>query len=242
MAKKMVLVDPNQLLLKTSPVPDTLSDSVLKLDEDMKNILNRTDITEREKILTYQHALQQYLSKIDKVRSRTPVVTSTVEMNTPPGSVDNTDQKQDKIKKLESRLIEGLPKVLREKGRSLLGHMKDVSDMTWNERGEILQNGEPIVGSNIYDLLNEVIRSRKQSNEPKGWDVFSKALKSSNVPMELIGNKTRWNTEKTTPPLKQRLSRQELFDISKPNPKRIKRSKSHGQQKNTINWLPYGRS
>ena len=35
--KKMVLVDP--LLLKTSPVPDTLSESIIKLDDDIKRVL-----------------------------------------------------------------------------------------------------------------------------------------------------------------------------------------------------------
>ena len=56
-------------------------------------------------------------------------------------------------------------------------------------------------GSIIADLVNETVRARKMSDEPKGWSVFARALKESNVPQELIGNKTRWlNTDNSPAP------------------------------------------
>ena len=56
-------------------------------------------------------------------------------------------------------------------------------------------------GSNIADLVNETVRARKMSDEPKGWSVFARALKESNVPQELIGNKTRWlNADNSSAP------------------------------------------
>ena len=36
MAKQMILVDPTQLMKRTNPVPDSLSDSVIGLDNEMK--------------------------------------------------------------------------------------------------------------------------------------------------------------------------------------------------------------
>ena len=54
MAKKMILVDPSHMMLKTSPVPDPLSDAVLDIDREMKSVLARTDMTDHDKALEYQ--------------------------------------------------------------------------------------------------------------------------------------------------------------------------------------------
>ena len=60
--------------------------------------------------------------------------------------------------------------------------------------GELVHNGETIKDTNITDLFHEVLRARKLGREPKGWDIFSKALKETNVPTDLIGNRTRWDS------------------------------------------------
>ena len=46
--------------------------------------------------------------------------------------------------------------------------------------------------SNIADLINNQMRSRKTFN-PRGWLPFTEALKEMNVPNDLIGNPRRLN-------------------------------------------------
>ena len=54
----MILVDPAHMLLKTSPVPDTLSDRVLGLDDEIRQILESSNMSDHEKAKAYQQSLQ----------------------------------------------------------------------------------------------------------------------------------------------------------------------------------------
>ena len=66
----MILVDPSQMMLKTSPVPDPLSDAVLDIDREMKSVLARTDMTDRDKALEYQQTLNRYLMRVNQYNKR----------------------------------------------------------------------------------------------------------------------------------------------------------------------------
>jgi hypothetical protein len=45
---------------------------------------------------------------------------------------------------------------------------------------------ETVQGSNLVDLVNDVLRKRKYFN-PQGWETFGEALREANVPQDLIG-------------------------------------------------------
>ena len=47
--------------------------------------------------------------------------------------------------------------------------------------------GQPIPGSNIIDLVNDVLRHRK-GIEPTGWETFAEGLRETE-----IGNRDRWD-------------------------------------------------
>ena len=205
MAKKMVLIDPSHMILKTSPVPDTLSNSVLGIDAEIRHILNNTNMHEHDKAKAYQQALQQYLIKVEQLNNcdgrgnmQGKQQNERVLGNDTPSRLSREDN--DSIKtKLERRIIDSVPKLLSKKAEHLLEHIKD-NGIVWNERGEIISNGELIPNSNISDLVHETIRDRKRKgDQPKGWATFAKALHASNIPLELVGNKNRWNSTVTSP-------------------------------------------
>ena len=56
MAKRMILVDPAHVMMKTNPVPDQLTESVLTIDDEMRNILNSRGMTDHDKLKAYQKA------------------------------------------------------------------------------------------------------------------------------------------------------------------------------------------
>ena len=66
----MVLVDPATMILKTSPVPNPLSETFMQIDADMKNILDTKTASPYEKAKAYQQALRQYLIKADQLENR----------------------------------------------------------------------------------------------------------------------------------------------------------------------------
>ena len=103
----------------------------------------------------------------------------------------NTDQTQTASVALHDQILQSVPKTMKRKAELLLGMIKNNNNLTWDEQGVVSYKGKRIHGSNIIDLINDVIRQRK-GDEPRGWKTFSKALHESNIPQEVIGNSSRW--------------------------------------------------
>ena len=59
-----------------------------------------------------------------------------------------------------------MPKSLQLKARMVTARLKKMVD--WNDRGELLHEGVAIPGSNITDLVNDLVRRRKSSNQSVG--------------------------------------------------------------------------
>ena len=80
-----------------------------------------------------------------------------------------------------------LPNALQEKGRQLVSRLKTTQ---WNDRGELLHKGVVVPGSNVIDLVLDLLRKRKTS-DPIGWQQFGNQIRAANIPMELVGNVAR---------------------------------------------------
>jgi hypothetical protein len=87
--------------------------------------------------------------------------------------------------------MESEPKMHRAKTALLLKKMKTSPDFSWNEKGELKYKGDTVRGSNVMDLVSDVLRKRKYFN-PQGWETFGEALREANVPQDLIGHEDRW--------------------------------------------------
>ena len=81
-----------------------------------------------------------------------------------------------------------VPKSLQAKARRLMEHLK--RNVAWNDRGELIQEGVPVAGSNAVDLVHDLLRKRK-TDDPTGWQSFARQLRAINIPMELVGNVAR---------------------------------------------------
>ena len=194
-AKKMILVDPrmlDSLQSKTSPVPEATSHSLSEMDQAMRDVLDRNDMDDNNKADSYQQLLWRFLKRFGQYRDK-PL--GKVEISqTSPTSVTLPDGEVtiEKTSKVEKRVLESVPKTLKRKAQLLLDHVKDNLDMSWNERGELVYQGQTVEGTNMSDLVNDVLRQRKKSEDPRGWETFAQALKATNVPRELIGHTERW--------------------------------------------------
>ena len=92
---------------------------------------------------------------------------------------------------IEAELIESLLRSLKVKGKLLLQRLK-ANNVTWNSAGELIIENTKYDGTNIIDLVNDVMHNRKYS-APFGWQIFADMLKKLNVPQEMVINKARWN-------------------------------------------------
>ena len=92
----------------------------------------------------------------------------------------NADKNQNK-----DFILASIPKNIQTKARAILEHISKDSNLDWNEKGELIINGEIINNSHITDLIKCALYSYKNFN-PHGYDRFRTALQISNLPQSLL--------------------------------------------------------
>lgn len=176
----MILISPDVLLrLRHENANNAINESILSsLDRDMHRIL-RSNLSDREKWTSYQQVLQRYLHFAQELKQ--PVILPVVQ------SVEKTQNVEENLN--TEYILSSIPKTFRTKAQLLIDSIKH--NVTWDDKGVVYIDGHAIRGSNVIDLISDVIRPRKHSN-PTGWEEFAKYLKGLNIPREYIGNDRRW--------------------------------------------------
>ena len=184
----MALVDPRLLDTLRSPPPatDTLGKKVQALDDEMKTIFDRTDLGDGTKVTLYNQVLQRYNVLADK-RIKEPLRVVTVNESEVASESGSKGAVRTPISGLEATVLATVPKAMKAKASRLMEHLK--RDIEWTARGELIHEGVPVVGSNVVDLVNDLLRKRKTA--PTGWQPFARQLRAINLPMTLVGNVSR---------------------------------------------------
>ena len=154
--------------------------------KDMKEVLRQENISESEKAQLYGQTLHKFQTAHKKALRPAGNKEEVVHRPTTEGEADHRPHT------LRDRIVESVPVTMRRKAKLLLSMLEEHPHMSWNEQGHLEVHGKPIPGSNMIDLVNDVLRHRKGSS-PRGWEEFSKGLRDMNVPQEYIGNKQRWS-------------------------------------------------
>ena len=162
--KRMVLVDEASLKRPRNSTQSIEKRTLSELDQQMSHILEDTALSDHEKVTSYNQVLQRFLQLKNIGRADPP----------PPESKPDTDH-------VINETLIALPKTLREKGKLLLNRL------TYNSRGELIQNGQVLIGSNITDLINHALRKTRRS-PPRHFEAFTRELREQNAPLELIPN------------------------------------------------------
>ena len=222
-ARKMALVDPRLLDTLRSPPPatDTLGKKVQALDDEMKTILDRTDLDDGTKVTLYNQVLQRYNVLANK-RIKEPLRVNESEVASESGSEGAV---RAPISGLEATVLATVPRTMQAKASRLMEHLK--RDITWTARGELIHEGVPVVGSNVVDLVNDLLRKSKTA--PTGWQPFARQLRAINLPMTLVGNVARRAYIRPEPSITP--SRR-----SSPTPRA-----ASGSARRSLSWTPLGR-
>ena len=223
----MVLVEPRQIeKWKETMLEKTLS----KLDGEIYGILHR-DVADDEKAKLYSNSLSRYLNidkpnvvtkfeSIDVAKSGTAAAAATpaaAAKVVDAAGVDGWDI-------TEAQVMDTVPKKWKSQASRLLTHMKNNNlEISWSSKGELVLNETAIPNTHAVDLLNDLVRKRATASTPNGWKRLADALKVSNVPRELVGNKDRWGyinaqSEETSP---------------------VTPSRRREKHRNLPSWLPY---
>ena len=87
-------------------------------------------------------------------------------------------------------VLSAVPVSYRNKARTLLDCIIKSSQLTWNDRGEIVLGDDTVHGSHIIDLLKYTLHPYKHFT-PVGVEQFNDTLRSINVPRSLINQSGR---------------------------------------------------
>lgn len=170
------------------------TDSTLsRLDTEMNDILNSdTYKDEREKWAAYLAVLQRYLHYAGTERAQQHAAL----MKDKGESALREHQKNNETRATgmnDSVIIESVPNKFRDKAKLLLRRLHDAPSpcFSWNSAGVISVDGKLIKDSNIVDLVNDAMRSRKVP-KPVGRKAFARILKKIQTPREFVGNDELW--------------------------------------------------
>ena len=153
MARKMLLVDPRLLeTIQHKPYvpPDTVTDSLRELDELMQTVLEREDLSPRDKARMYQRSLHRYMTRLDQYRNKplglvdtkpSPTVEPTprIDRETEPNlqsrhaTSTKTPEKEPEVKTPENQLIDKppIPKTPEKKTAYALRRRSQIPTPKW---------------------------------------------------------------------------------------------------------------
>ena len=222
----MALVDPRLLETLRTPIQSPSDANLRDLDSEMTSILDKTGIDVSEKVRLYNQTLLRYNDMV-KISSNKPTPVVVVKEKEPTMTADIKgevvtilpealqEKESQLVSRLEREVRMTLPKTLQEKGCQLVSRLKTTK---WNDRGEWLHEGVAIPGSNIVDLIHDLLRNRKTA-DPIGWQQFASQMHAANLPMELVGNVAR----------RQHIQKRTRIAPPTPKPKKNKKKKKTRQ-------------
>ncbi|KAI8496780.1 hypothetical protein Bbelb_254350 [Branchiostoma belcheri] len=205
--RKMALV-PQELLstiqAKQQEEMTPLVKSALSMDDQMRDVMSRQDLADDEKATLYQQLLQRYLTYRDKRRAEPVSVRLVTSNSTPDATVTATNNvakdegsttsasTASATGKEDEAILAAFPKNMKARAQQLLNVIKhkggDILD--YNQHGELLYDKQVVPGSQISDLLRDVIQ-RRQNFNPIGWRAFSRGMARLNTPEAAIRHPTQ---------------------------------------------------
>lgn len=158
--------------------PNPTVSATASLQRDLSSVMANDDISEAEKSQLYGQTLHKFKTAHQKALKATSVPsTATLPLG---------------HSKINQHILDSVPSTMKRKAQLLLSILQDHPNMSWDEDGTMKLYGKPIQGSNIIDLVNDVLRHRKGS-EPTGWQSFAEGLREMNIPQDVVGNRERWD-------------------------------------------------
>ena len=169
--RKMALIPIDMLKQKQNLTPLTSpnKDQVVKKMDEVSSLLDDEHLPESLKVSRLNEKLNNYSVFADKLIEEDKI------------QDDDDDD-----------LFNPLPKTFRQPAKVLMSKLKKHSKVIkWDPiTNEVTLHGKVLRGSNILDLVGDVLRSRK-STPPMHSDIFLKTLANLNMPEEFVKNKYR---------------------------------------------------
>ena len=70
-----------------------------------------------------------------------------------------------------------MPKTYQADAKKLIAHLKDYTDVIWNNNGEMVVDGKSLPDTNITVLVNDISRKARHEIDPVGRNALIEQLK-----------------------------------------------------------------
>ena len=147
--------------------PDPNVSATASLQRDLSSVMANEDLSEAEKSQLYGQTLHKFKTAHQKALKETSLF----------------PQSDPSSSKMNQLVIDSVPSTMKRKAQLLVSLLKTNPNVSWEDDGTVKLYGKSIPGSNIIDLVNDVIRHRKGS-EPTGWQAFAEGLRDMNIKNE----------------------------------------------------------
>ena len=163
-----------------------------KLDDDMNEILNDTTVPVDVKMRIYDHIRDRFkdVKAASKVAPRHKIETIKEVEEPVTEEEEEEEEVEPDYQPMEADVLTGVSKLKKPKAKTLLKMIQANPDIiAINKKNEIVLHGEPVEGSNYFDLVHSLYDNRVAGDSPSGnlgHTKFLKALRDINVPSSLI--------------------------------------------------------
>ena len=152
------------------PIKNPSQDKLIKTMDEMKNILDNDSIPKDIKSSRFNNQLKDFSVFVDKF----------IPQSVPPAPAP-----------IQENVFRSLPKTFQEHAHVLMKELENFPDIiNWDTNKEVTIQGQKLKGSNIIDLIGDVLRNRK-TLPPIHSSTFLKTMADLNIPEEFIKNKNR---------------------------------------------------
>jgi len=140
---------------------------VIDLDSRLRNIIQRTDLDDSAKVSLYDKTLAEY----QQACSRAPELTAV--RQTPTATVASAPPPEQQSDRVADILLE-IPQSHQKRFQRLLNFLRTYSDaISWDPAtSELILKGQPIVGSNVGDILKQLYKPKLPRTLPLGFNRF----------------------------------------------------------------------
>lgn len=102
---------------------------------------------------------------------------------------DEALKKDDDDDDVDMESVSLLPVNVQNNAKKLMKYLRDRSNVTWKKGGEVSIDGVPLRGTNITDLVSDVVHRTKLYSS-SNLKPFLNAMVEANIPETLVKNKT----------------------------------------------------
>lgn len=160
----------------------------IRLEDDIESLLQKANLPDDMKAKLLGQLITRYHKTVHTPAEpvRVSVTNEHLSSDIPPTQLNDqrTEQVDDKV--LQS-IILSTPKNFAKFVPMIVEKLKS-RQYTWNNNGELVQDGIPIRDSSVVDFFSYTMKNAKTLKIPAYYKHFLKAIKEINIPRGWIGN------------------------------------------------------